>query len=463
MSNQEESLQLKSRSLKLASVFINRNFFLLWLGQTISVSGDYVFTTTLLLWISNQIARGYSWAPLAVSGVILAATLPAFLFGPLAGVFVDRWNKRQTMLRMDLLRTCLILLMVPAAGVFPLPFAPDGKLPIFWQLGLMYVVMMLASVCSQLFSPARMTLISDLVEPEERAKATGLNQTTSRIALIFAPSLAAILLFGFGPLWAILLNAFSFFCSFLAILAVRLPEKRREVVVKPVQSVGRDFLDGLHFFRRNSILMFLLLSGILFMLGGGALNTLYVFFVPENLHVVPATIGLFGSVNGICAITGAIFFTTFARRIGEARISWISFLGMGSVILLFSRMVWLWPALLLFGLDGFFNAGLTVVVGPLMMRVTPREMLGRVSAIMTPFVMVAEMVSAALAGYLVSTVLYGFHATIAGLQFGSIDIIIAVIGLLTIGTSIYAMLALRVLPDKLPAPIQQNVLLDKAG
>jgi MFS family permease len=66
---------------------------LLWLGQSVSYLGDFVFDTTIVLWISTVIARSQSWAPAAVGGVLIAAAVPTLLLGPVAGVFVDRWNR----------------------------------------------------------------------------------------------------------------------------------------------------------------------------------------------------------------------------------------------------------------------------------------------------------------------------------------------------------------------------------
>ena len=71
------------------AVFINRNFALLWWGA-ISNVGDYAWDTALVLWVASFLVAGQSWAPLAVSGVVLAAAIPQIVVGPLAGVFVDR-------------------------------------------------------------------------------------------------------------------------------------------------------------------------------------------------------------------------------------------------------------------------------------------------------------------------------------------------------------------------------------
>ncbi|HEU5367178.1 MAG TPA: MFS transporter, partial [Ktedonobacterales bacterium] len=114
---------------KKSSFLINRDFGLLWGGQSISNVGDFVFDTTLILWIATIIATGQSWAPLAVSGVLVATSIPIFLVGPIAGVFVDRWDKRRTMLAMDAARAILIVLLLLVA---------IGKLSAAWQLGLIY-------------------------------------------------------------------------------------------------------------------------------------------------------------------------------------------------------------------------------------------------------------------------------------------------------------------------------------
>src|SRR5215471_6758735 len=88
-------------------LLINRNFALLWTGSLISVFGDVIFDTSLIVWITVFLAVHQTWAPLAVSGVFLAALVPTMLFGPIAGVFVDRWDKRRTMLWMDASRAIL--------------------------------------------------------------------------------------------------------------------------------------------------------------------------------------------------------------------------------------------------------------------------------------------------------------------------------------------------------------------
>src|SRR5262249_17078449 len=162
---------------------------------------------TLVLWIASRIAQGQSWAPLAVSGVLIATALPTLVIGPLAGVFVDRWDKRRTMLRMDSLRALLIVALLLLT---PLPIRDGSRLPGGWQLGAIELVVGVGTAAAQFFSPSRLTLIGDVVDEDQQARATGLGQATQSLSIVIGPPLAALLFFSGGVQWALLINALSF-------------------------------------------------------------------------------------------------------------------------------------------------------------------------------------------------------------------------------------------------------------
>jgi MFS family permease len=93
---------------RFGGALINRDYARLWWGQAVSSIGDFVFDTTLVLWIATKLGKGQSWSPAAVGGVMLAASIAILVVGPLAGVFVDRWNRRRTMLRTEKYRAVLV-------------------------------------------------------------------------------------------------------------------------------------------------------------------------------------------------------------------------------------------------------------------------------------------------------------------------------------------------------------------
>jgi MFS family permease len=425
---------------------------LLWAGQTVSVIGDATFATTLVLWVAALIARGQPWAPLAVSGVLLATIAPEFAVAPVAGVFADRWNKRRTMLAMDAARAVFVMLLVAATGSVPLPFLPGGHLPFAWQLGAIYGVVFLASACAQFFNPSMIALIAGLVGEPERARASGLRQGAASLGAIVGPALAAALVFGVGIGWALILDALSFVVSFLAVRAIRAPAGRApeggpEESETPAAEAPAGFLRelraGLRFYFGNRVLVTLLVAGMLTLVAFGTVNTLDVFFVTQNLRAAPGLYGVLTSVEGIGLIAGAVFAAAFAERLGVARVFGLSLLGWGALLLVYARLTSVGPALVLMGLTGFLLSTAQVAESPLFMHVTPPQFLGRAYAVFAPAISAAELVGIGLSGYLDSIVLRGLHARELGVAVGPVDTIFSVVGLSILAAGIFALVNLR--------------------
>lgn len=418
---------------------INRNFALLWIGQVISNVGDFVFTTTLVLWIATGLARDAAWAPLAVSGVSLAVTLPTFLVGPLAGVFVDRWDKRRTMLLMDVLRAALILALVPLA------LLPGDGLPVAGQLAAIYGVVIAATMCSQFFNPARMALIGDIVPPAQQPRASSLVFATLSLGLVLGPPLAAPLFFGGGAAWALGVDALTFGVSFAALALMRVPPAARSVAAGERGHLRREFGAGLSFALRQPVLRTILIAMSATLFGSSAINALGVFFLTENLHAPPELYGAMGTATGVGVLVGSAVVAWVVPRLGAARLLWGSILVVGAMILVYARLTVLEPALVLLFLMGLPGAGVNVAIGPMLLHVTPRELIGRVSAILNPAMSLAGLVSISIAGYLASTVLRDFHTVVGGIPLGRIDLIYTVAGLLIVGAGVYAAANLRCL------------------
>ena len=425
-------------------IFINRKFALLWFGQAISNVGNFFFSTTLYLWIATQLAKNQSWSPLAMSGVAFATVLPALTIGPIAGVFVDRWDKRATMLRMDAIRTVLVLLPLLMAFIVTLPVIVQTHVANIILLTSIYVVVIFVNVCSQFFSPSRLTIIGDIVPKEQRTRAVSLGNASFNLALILGPAIATPLYFAYGIQWAILIDSLSFVVSFLAIYAVRvsIEAEKSENTVERKRFLG-EFIEGLQFFKGNRVLVVLVVGGILFQLGAGPSDALYVLFAIHNLHTPSNLLGLFEANYGVGVILGLLFAAFFARHVGEVRLFWLSFLCWGSFMVVLGRSTNYLLGFALFFLLGFANAGINVVVGPLMLSVTPRKFMGRVQSVMNPTVMAASLLSTTLAGILASTVLQNLHIVVLEMKFGTLDTIFSATGVIVMCAGVYAFVALR--------------------
>jgi MFS family permease len=425
-------------------VYISPIFARLWVGGAISVLGDIVFDITLVLWIATDLAAGRSWAPLAVSGALIAATVPIVALGPLAGIYVDRWDKRRTMIAMDALRAALIGLLLAIVWIAPHLADSSGARTV--DLVAVYAIVFICSACAQLFSPSRMALLSYIFQGETRTRASSLLQTTGHLATIVGPPLAGPLFFAVGARFALLINGLSFVGSMLAIASVPHIDTRAVRPAGAARGAWHEFLEGIHFYRHNRTLMTILVSVVIGMIGAGALNALDVFFVTGNLHAPASQYGFLAGAMGIGAVIGAVLTTIWLTRLGTARVFWASLLVVGVGIVVYSRTSNMLEAVVILFLAGVPMAALNVAVTPLMLDVTPRELVGRVDAVLNPAVNAATLLSLAVSGWIAGTILAGFHAHVAGLTFGAIDSLFAAAGVLCILGAIYAMLRFRTAP-----------------
>jgi MFS family permease len=428
-----------SPARKKPGLLINRNYGLLWLGGTVSVFGDVIYDFTLVVWITLFLAKNQPWAPLAVSGVLMASLGTMFVLGPIAGVFVDRWDKRRTMLRMDALRVVLVALLIPATNAFPLPFLPEGRLPLAAQLISIYAIVFGATICGQFFNPAKTALIGDLVADAYRPRAAGLSQASQSIAFLLAPALAPVLALTLGVEWAIAINALSFAFSFLMIALVRAPKAATSHVEGQKTNALRELGAGLALAARNKLLSTLILAAGFVMLGAAAINALDIFFALHNLHAQPKLYGLLSTALGFGLLVGAILAGALAQRAGLVRIFTLSLLAEGVLMIAYSRLTSFMPGLIVICVAGIFQAMLNTVVAPLFLRVTPRELVGRVAALVNSTVAMAQLVGTILTGYLAGEALVGFHQAALGMTFGTFDVIIGGGGVIVLFGALYSL------------------------
>jgi MFS family permease len=431
-----------------SAFLINRNFALLWGGQVISTIGDYVFTTTVLLWITQRLALGAAWAPLAVSGELIAITVPTVMLGPFAGVFVDRWDKRETMLRMDFFRSLLLLALVPLA----ISAAPLGVfLSTSWLLGVLYATLALVITCSQFFGPARLSLINAIVPMEQQARASSLVFMTLSVGVVIGPAVAAWLFFAAGPVWALVLDSLSFLISFLAIRSIRTVRtgtSRGAVSVGPrnhlaVRQFLGEFTKGARYFWSNRILRTLTIVTSIALLGASAINTLGIFFLTDNLGKPPQWFGLLEAASGVGILLGSIGATWIVPRLGVARSFWLSTALTGLLLMLYARQTSYAVALALLVVIGLPSAGLNVAIGPLLLQATPPDLVGRAVAQLAPTTNLAALLSTALVGYFATTILRGFHLRILSVSFGPYDTIYLLGGLVITAAGVFAWAGLR--------------------
>ncbi|HEY3957002.1 MAG TPA: MFS transporter [Streptosporangiaceae bacterium] len=430
----------------------NRNWRWLWLGQAVSLTGDSVFDITVMLWVATVLARGRPWAPAAASGVLIAEAAPVLVVAPVAGVLVDRWNRRRVMMGADAFRAVLIAALI--AGLLVLP-APGHGTGTGTDLAVVYAVVAAQSAAAQFFNPCRLATLGRIVTPAGQPAASGMLQATMSMAMIIGEPLGAGMLTAFGVRWALLLNAISFGVSFLAVRAIRVPDDTEATgageTPRGAPSGARaravaEFREGIRFFAGNRVVLAICSGVTIATLGMGALNTLLVFFVTGNLHAAPGWLGVLAAAFGAGSVLGALLSGRLAVRIGAGRVFCLGLIGGGLMLAAYSRMTWLAPALALDVLTGLLFGALTAAVGPLVLAQVPQRLIGRVMSVFSPLQQTANIASMVAAGLLAGTVLRGMRVVVAGMTFQATDTIFGAGALLIVAAGCAVLRPLRNAP-----------------
>jgi Na+/melibiose symporter-like transporter len=271
----------------------------------------------------------------------------------------------------------------------------------------------------------------------------GLRQAAVSFASILGPALAAPLFIAFGAQWALLIDALSFVVSFITIAAIRAPREAPRILLGERANFAREWREGVRFYVHNRVLMTLLGAMCVAVTGAIALETLNVFFTTDTLHAPISLYGFLGAAFGVGAIVGATLAGFFAERLGVGRTFWLCLFLAGVVVVVLSRVTTFSLALPLFALIGLLITGVNVAVGPLLLRATPRELLGRVNSVIGPAMSASILIGAALAGYLDGEVLRDLHVAVGGTTFGPADTVYAGAGALFIVSALVARVGLR--------------------
>jgi len=342
------------------SVFRRRDFRLLWSAQLVSTIG-----TALTDLAAGILVFRITGSALSVGLMFVATSVPTLLIGLIAGVFVDRYDRRRIMIIADLLR---------AAIVVSIPFAigPDGKNLIF-----LYIAVALVSSISQFFNPANDAVLPEVATDEELAAANSWIMISSFGSTSIGFALSGLLATAFNIEWAFYLDALTFLFSASCLMFVKVGK----IEVQGQTSIGvvvDNLKEGLATLIGTPMLRSLFVSGAPVYLSFGLWNVLLLPFAIKALHATEFEYGLQEGLTSVGFVVGSLMMARFAERFREG--SWIivSTVCMGLAGILYGSSQSIVVAILLVTISGFFNAPASIARRVLLQRATPRELRGRV-------------------------------------------------------------------------------------
>jgi MFS family permease len=377
-----QSMEVRMTAQQSSSVLRNREFRLLLIAQIVSSFGDSLTGLTLLILV-NELTG--STAAIATLTILIA--IPTVTLGLIAGVYVDRFDRKRIMLYSDAAR---------AAVVIGLIFVSSKD-----NLWLIYTLSFLQATVGTFFNPARAALTQALIPSEQLLEAGSISQTAMVLSSVAGSAFAGVLYGLTQSFWlAFVIDAATFLISFTLVLAVRAQHQSRASNDDQKTSPFKELLEGLQVIQRSRSLIGLLVATGVTMLGLGAVNVLFVPLLINVLKLPPVWLGAIEGAQTVGMILGGVF---LMGTISKVNTGWLIVVGLIALAVLvvgigLAANVIVF-AVVMFGI-GLVLVPLSAASGAMMQQMVSNEMMGRVSSSFNVVTGAASLLSMALAGTL---------------------------------------------------------------
>jgi len=358
----------------------------LFAGQVVSDIGDGI-TLFLVLLVINDLTGG---STIAIALMAIAEAVPAFTVGLVAGVYVDRWDRRRVMLASDLLRAAIVLSFAFVQTV--------ELLPLFYLLGFVQ-----ASIAT-FFRPARGALLPHIVPAEGLASANSLAQASQVIGSVIGTGIAGLIFANFGNgLAGFAIDSVTFLISFALIAGIS-PEAGRVTAERAAAAAGESVrggvVAGLRIVRGSRLLTGVVLATGITMLGLGAVNVLFVPLLVNDLDVDPAWMAAIEFAQTAAMILAAFTVAFLARRLSPTTIISLGLGVIGVCIGLVAGVGAVWQVILILFAVGLALTPLQAMVQTVVQTAAGDATRGRVVSVLQASISTASVASMAIGGVL---------------------------------------------------------------
>ena len=278
-----------------------KKFIIIWTGQLFSILSSSIAQFSIVLWISLKTGSAE-----VLSFATIAALLPQALLGPFAGVFVDRWNRKWTMIGALLFYLDIIEL---------------------WHI---YLLLMLRSVGGAFHTPAMKSSVPLLAPEKELMRIAGINQAIQSICNIGGPALGAILLLAFDMSLVMLLDVLGAIIACTALLFVYIPNPKQENT--SAKNVLYDMRDGFNVIMRNKGVSWVMVTEVLVTFFVMPMVALMPLMTLKNFSGTAYQVSLIETLFGAGMLAGGALLGVWNPKIRKTLLIAISYFLLGAAL-----------------------------------------------------------------------------------------------------------------------------------
>ena len=284
-----------------------RDFALLWFGGLISITGDWVLGVALPFFVYQL-----SGSTIATAVMVAAELLPRLLFGSIAGVFVDRWDRKKVMVIASLSQALVIL---------PLFFVRSAE-----TLWIVYVVSFIQVTLAIFFGPAENALLPLLVPEDKLIQANSLNAMNNNFARLIGPPLGGGILALWGLTGVVLFDSVTFLIAALMIFSIT--QSGRSAPASPDEKpegtswsrFWKEWAEGMDIVRKDRIVTVLFITVVMLNFGGVMIDPLGAAYIVDVVKAGAEVFGMLVAVQAVGGIIGGLLAGKVGERVPLARL-----------------------------------------------------------------------------------------------------------------------------------------------
>ena len=364
-------------------VLRNPSFGLLWTAGLISITGTWLLSVALPIFIYKL-----TDSPAATATAVGVRVAVGLIAAPLAGVYVDRWDRKKVLIYANVAHAVALLplLAVDSAG----------------DLWIAYLVIAAQAMFAVFVMPAEHALLPRLVDEADLPTANGLNALNNNIARLLGPALGALVAATLGLTGAVLLDSASFLIA--AGLCVLIGGAHRAETGSGERNMLREIGEGARAIRQSVVLQALFAVIAVTAIGEGIMGSLFAVFVVDALHGDVPQVGWLMSAQAVGGILGGLACGYAARNASPERLLMVGLFIFGTIdLIIFNYPRWFEafsPVVILFILVGIPTAVMSAAAFTLLQTAVADGLRARVFSAILVVEAMSGLIGAVLAGTL---------------------------------------------------------------
>jgi len=389
-----------------------RDFFLLILGKLVSLLGSNMQQFALSLYVLSLTGSATIFA-----SILSISILPRLLLSPVAGVFGDWFDRKKTIVLLDLLNSIII-------GTYGIIFIIKGSL----SLPMLYIFVILLEITEIFFNSAMSAVIPSMVEKEDLLDANSFNSLVMNVGQLLAPIIGAILYGSFGLKLILIITSICFLLSAISEMFINIPKKHKKPEKINIKVFMDDLIEGINVIRGNRFISTMIQLGtIINFVIAPIFSVGLIFIIKEVLKATDFQFGIFQMVLSSSMIVAPIFATGYIKKVKVGRLCYMSFILIAISILVMALIPskamirtfngHLIPYIVL-SIISFMTGVLATIaniaMGTIFNQVTPIELMGRTSTVFNLAVTIFIPIGQMLFGYLYDIISASYVILVSG-------------------------------------------------